>query len=164
MKRLTQSELEALTKSIDFRTGWPVDGTAPVETSFNAQVVDLRLLPAEQALPEEKIRFRVHCREHMAALEYREDTVDPINSYIDCRHWDCKHKFFIRDLPTLTDAQVDGLCYTSLIEDEDKSWPLKIVDQTDGKRLFGAIRPCSREELVVARIKRMFTIRGYRLP
>ena len=92
---------------------------------------------------------------------------DPSKSCFACERYEFKHGNYNscqtwtpEALKKMNKEQLRQHFYTALLEGEAGEWPDKLVVETAGRSCYTTTRPCTEEELLEGRVRRLLEIRG----
>lgn len=161
-----QELIAALVKDLMERTSWPANGLPPESSSFQTTHADLRIVADNTKNPAPP-RLNVCHRWCDTKIHYVYDPAAPEKASFYCasrlcydqgnsfRHWD------VDEIQRSQEVSLQRIFYTVLLENPEdlKEWPDRLVDKTDGQKVFLGIRPTTKEEMCEKRVKRLLEIR-----
>jgi hypothetical protein len=160
-------ETQELVADLLTRTIWPNVGL-PAASSFNVVPRDLKFIQVYAGYdydgPESILVRHGGCR---GVVTFEPDEQDPIMSSYSCQghisdgYTYCDWTWKLADLLRMSQEDLRHHFYTELCEDTEdlRDWPVRLTWIEAGANRYTALRPCTREEVLTSRVKRLLEIR-----
>jgi hypothetical protein len=162
------SEIEALVAELMTRTTWPNVGL-PAASTFFTEPCDLKIIQPYYGWDfEGEQKLIVRHRACRGEVKFDLNEQDPIMSEYSCDGYlqdgyvYCDWRWRLHVVQQLTLQDVRHHFYTELVEkvEDLNDWPIKLTEaQTRGLR-YSTTRPCTKDEVLRSRVKRLLEIRG----
>ncbi len=165
---MKDAEIDALVKELMSRTTWYAAGL-PCASTFHVAPKDLKIIQPYFGWDYDGTQLiAVRHRNCRGEVKFDLNEQDPIMSEYSCDGlaqdgWTyCDWTWKAVDVAKMSHTDLQHHFYTELLEDANDlvDWPIKLCEIDNGAIRYSSTRPCTKEEILRTRVKRLLTVRG----